>query len=74
MCGSPYSKLGMTDPKVHLINQFATTPPSIPSKCTSFFTPLSASANMKVPGVKASETSSSEKLRTQRKMKIRPQI
>ena len=74
MCGNPYSKLGMNDLKVHLINQFAATPHSINSACTSSFTPLSASADMKVAGVKAYGTSSSEKLRTQREMKIRPQI
>ena len=74
MCGNPYSKLGMNDLKVHLINQFAATPHSINSACTYSFTPLSASADMKVAGVKAYGTSSSEKLRTQREMKIRPQI
>ena len=57
MCGNPYSKLGMNDLKVHLINRFAATPPSINPTCTSSFTPLSASANMKAAGVKAYGTS-----------------
>lgn len=59
---------------VNLIEQFATTPSSSTSECIAFFILLSATANIKMLGVKASKTSSYEKMRTQRKMKIRSQI